>query len=1375
MSKKLLNGILIALLASSLNAGEIKSLANVFSLGQGLKDMDGDGRADGLAFSIVIPDRPTPAEMALAADIAARASLEVLSQDPALVKTETEAAGSTPAADLILVGGRLRLSRDLAKSVGLPPLSAHQGGVFLVDTRGKTRIVVLGGSDEALLKAGRAFFLRWPYFWEIWGREDGFTYATMEEDLAALCRREKITPPVVSVRAALYEFPPLSSPRDTVRRLKFDSGEIKDLRVALEFPSREERDRAAAALETLRDDRRRGERTEVLSYPGCSRLSLELESGAASSEVGLPRPGYPKRILTPAYKEAGRRNVPERDFDLLNLFSVRGIYSDTDKDGLADGLESQVVIPGSASWPSLPRFVSRLVLHTAGASFPAVQLESEVEDAKVLSAPIFVGDSRFVRNLAETGKLMSSLLQPGAASVQVVPQAFNKSGAVVITGADALVLDGALDYLARRFPYFSGYEDGGPQLSDVSSDFDKFMDGGRGAAEAYILKSAEKIVEEIKEKEPAEVRAEICLPRDNPTFTRYFEEFLARSLPGAKLDLKPSSLEQSRVVFEKTREFSWEADDAFDLVMEKAKPVSPTGEGIEVDLGVSESPAVRQKIRSRIEAGLRDAGFSDLRVRVRSAYKQGFFWLTEDVLDALRGRPVGRVIIRFAREQDDFASPKRFYSEPLRWLQELYPADEIMASSLGLPLDRIGFEFSDGDEPIYEVTALDAQDAVIWKGTFSPRRREITYLDPLPEWGTTRVTTGWLSVKSQGRVIFDEPLPTDLEKFWSFYQKEVLGPLYSQVMEKTGNEPATSKQPYFKRLLVELWLSEPDYKLGLDEEIVSSLEAIHDEIYFDTLDMLRGMTRVEIEDQDTPEDTSRLSAPGNIFPVIHPSSEGEKGKAKVLLEDWPAPSPRLVLKWKERGRQEERSRTMAFPSLKPKGLRFPSLIYDGKAGRIDNLVVQAEFEKEADYLAALEIIQSARSLQEQGRLSPPFSYEGIRALTLRVKSKDLEKEEVFPAAVGDSKPSGSVLSVGEVRPVRTDEIISPEMAMAVVRGLSRQPPIRSYIGGLSYEQRPVPVLEIFSPPGKYISLARLTVAKPTLFATARQHANEISSTNYVLKFAGLLAEDAEYREYLKNVNFVFEPMENPDGAALAFGLQKLTPFHSLHAGRYSALGVEIGYSPGGSARRFLPEAAVRRQAVERWRPDVSLNLHGYPSHEWVQAFSGYSPYLFRDYWIPKGWFDYYRAPRLAIYEKWTRAGTELRKVIMEEMSKDPVLRESNAKFYARYRRWASRWQPHLDPLEVEDGINIFAARRSSLENRLTPRTEVTYVEETPELMDETARGAWLDFLCGQGLAFLRAHARYLSEARFEVGRIEEETQERIRIQFSRSRPGKVRD
>ena len=39
-----------------------------------------------------------------------------------------------------------------------------------------------------------------------------------------------------------------------------------------------------------------------------------------------------------------------------------------------------------------------------------------------------------------------------------------------------------------------------------------------------------------------------------------------------------------------------------------------------------------------------------------------------------------------------------------------------------------------------------------------------------------------------------------------------------------------------------------------------------------------------------------------------------------------------------------------------------------------------------------------------------------------------------------------------------------------------------------------------------------------------------------------------------------------------------------------------------------------------------MNLHGYPSHEWVQYFAGYSAWVRsrtgaqRSWWAPRGWF-----------------------------------------------------------------------------------------------------------------------------------------------------------
>jgi len=99
----------------------------------------------------------------------------------------------------------------------------------------------------------------------------------------------------------------------------------------------------------------------------------------------------------------------------------------------------------------------------------------------------------------------------------------------------------------------------------------------------------------------------------------------------------------------------------------------------------------------------------------------------------------------------------------------------------------------------------------------------------------------------------------------------------------------------------------------------------------------------------------------------------------------------------------------------------------------------------------------------------------------------------------------------------------------------------------------------------------------------------------------------------------------------------------------------------------------------------------------------------------------------------------------------------------------------MNYLELYDGVNLYSKRRSSRESKLSTRRKITFVEETPELMDETAHGNWLEFLCEQGLTYLRAHCRYLSQVKFETARLEEESQDRIHIWFTRSRPGKVKN
>jgi len=1352
----------------------VDSLSQLFGPGIAVLDLDGDGFPEKPAVTIIIPDKPTAREVALAADIAARVNFESLAVDFGLVRRESEVTARQPIPFPILIGNNLAWVREALKERRIDPVSLgpNRGLVFLFARKNQRGIACVAGSDEALLRTGRAFFLRWPYFWEVWGRETGATYMNLENDLAAFLDAAGVKFRKTVVREALYEFPVDPGSADGLRALTFDQGQIKDLDVEIHFTEDAERKKAQDALLLLERQQLKGVRTGVLSYPACAALTFELCFGDAKSQVILPRTGATKRLLTPGFKERPRAEGTGREFDLLGLFSTKGVYSDQDKDGIVDAVDSSIVIPDNLGSRNVAELSSRLVLATAGASFPLVQLQTEVESRKALAAPILVGDNAMTLDLVKTGKLKPPALDDAGGLIKVVPKAFGKSSALVVYAPGPLGLDKTLSYLARTFPYFGDYGEGNPQLSDLAADIDKFLSGEKGAAEAFLMNAVEKTAAELKGRDLESIDAELILPGPNGPFEAAVRDILRNVAGNAAISVKSSTLREGQTVLEKSKEFTWEVDDALALIREKVGGLSgPAGTAapLKVSLGVSESPGVREKVRGEVETILRAAGHAAAEAEVVSAYKPGYFWLIEKILPALKEKSVHHLAIRFAEEREDFTRPKRAYAEPSRWLQELYPVDEILARELAIPLDRIEFEVKAPEGATYEIRAYDDRGAVLLDRSFTPRTRDIPLSNVLPEWGTAKVTCGWLRIEAGGSVICDLPLETDLEKFWSFYQEDVLRAVVGHIRKKTGDEPTFSKQPYFKRLLVDVQASEPDYRIGLDEEIISSLEALHDEIYFDTLDLLRGVTRFDPEDKDLPADTSRSSAPGNVLPSLHPSLEGGPTRARVVLEDWPAAVPQMTVRWKEKG-HEGVSRKTVFPTLKPKGTRMTELVYDGRNDRIANIVVETDWEKEADYLALIDIVSSWRRLFAAGAVGDLFEFPKVEGFTLRLLCQTLEKDEDLKVVTPpEETPAPPPPPRPEETIVTTREIISPVMARDIIRRLSAFKGVRNYVGGKSYEGRDVPVLELFLPFEKYVSLPRLVTFKPTLQVVARQHANEVSSTNYLLRFAELVARDPAYREALKKMNFVLQPLENPDGAAAAFEMQKNEPFHSLHAGRYGSLGVDIGYQAG--AKPLLPEAAVRTKLYEKWSPDIFLNLHGYPSHEWVQPFSNYSPYLFRDYRIPKGWFTYFKALRLPLYAEQKAAGDALMKLIALELQGDARFAASNKKFYDRYERWAARWAPHMNALETADGVNIYAKRRGPSENRLTPRGQTTFVEQTPEVMDETATGDWLDFLCEQGLAYIRAHVKYLDRTGYEIVRIEEEGRNRTRLTFVRGRPG----
>src|SRR5690606_33408457 len=117
-----------------------------------------------------------------------------------------------------------------------------------------------------------------------------------------------------------------------------------------------------------------------------------------------------------------------------------------------------------------------------------------------------------------------------------------------------------------------------------------------------------------------------------------------------------------------------------------------------------------------------------------------------------------------------------------------------------------------------------------------------------PEYEQIRVTTGWITVIENGDTVLDRRIRTDPEAFWDHLQTETYAKIVEYMIDVQDGRPSPANAPFFDEFRVELELSEPNYRIGVDEEVISSLEALHEDVYFETLtlfDLIGGRYNVD--------------------------------------------------------------------------------------------------------------------------------------------------------------------------------------------------------------------------------------------------------------------------------------------------------------------------------------------------------------------------------------------------------------------------------------------------------------------------------------------------------------------------------------------------
>ena len=100
--------------------------------------------------------------------------------------------------------------------------------------------------------------------------------------------------------------------------------------------------------------------------------------------------------------------------------------------------------------------------------------------------------------------------------------------------------------------------------------------------------------------------------------------------------------------------------------------------------------------------------------------------------------------------------------------------------------------------------------------------------------------TGYVKVYLNGQEVLNERVRTDVECIWEIYQKEVLTDLQKFIEGKLGEHICLETQPFFSRLSLEVVASEPDYKLPCREDLISTLDALHEDMYFVGTDFFKN-------------------------------------------------------------------------------------------------------------------------------------------------------------------------------------------------------------------------------------------------------------------------------------------------------------------------------------------------------------------------------------------------------------------------------------------------------------------------------------------------------------------------------------------------------
>ncbi len=771
----------------------------------------------------------------------------------------------------------------------------------------------------------------------------------------------------------------------------------------------------------------------------------------------------------------------------------------------------------------------------------------------------------------------------------------------------------------------------------------------------------------------------------------YLEE---SGLADRNVQLRTSAKEAGRI----EREISSETEELMQ-VLQKAMPAIDRQKPMRIYGALSKDKTERESTESRIKELLPDAD-----VHILNAYKPGFSWIEEICMPELQRIQTDRIVISFKPflkpgaewHDEDGAIPKKGTPEtdenswlelPIRFLQELYPVDDLIQEKTGLDRNSIIFKADEHMTDTYRLQAF-SNNQIVYEDSYAVHVYERSYLDAFPQAGKVHPDTGYLKVEQRGKTILDTCIMTDRDRIWDMFQSEVL-PMVSETVKK--EHPAgisCSDQPLFMTLRLEIQISETERQLNSRQDIIMPIDALQEDLYFAALDYFKYFGRQEC--------TQMLDAPG----LIVPNAELRKGPASftAVLEQPQQKHPCMI----KDGCMTEISPADADAPVSLMGVEYRNqkLCYVYETGNMDPAYLDSFCS-----MLQNDQLHLSHAMNGLGYCQFAGSTADMCALKQNCKDRTIDEVDLYP-----------------------NEVIGYDQYAKIINQLKRVKGIAAVPLAYSMQNRTVYGICFEKERKGYVSRTKQICDKPSVVVICRHHANEVSSTNSSLQLIHALLTDDSYKDIPDKMNLLIIPMENPDGAAIHYELQKKHPFNKLHVARYNAAGREFAHETFHEDT-VHKEAHAMLRAYREMLPDAIIDDHGVPSHEWEQPYSGYTSPLFKGFWLPRSiLYGYFWTVSNHEYRHNEDLCIETEKAVAQAVMQLPENIQYNTDWQDRFEKYAHAWMPKLFPAVYRYGMIHYWIQKEQSSSQLYFSQRfpwITTMYYTSEAADETAQGSYL--------------------------------------------------